>query len=110
MLVHAVPVALVIYFLSGVAWGPYAAVEATALQRWTPPEQHGRVFGTQRALTISAIPAGAAIGSLASDHFTVSIILGTSALACTSTGLLALLLPAIRRSSSRNPYDTVTTR
>ena len=36
--------------ISGAVWGgPYLAVEATALQRWTPPYLHGRLFGIQHS-------------------------------------------------------------
>jgi predicted MFS family arabinose efflux permease len=97
--VHSVTWALGIYFLSGVVWGPYAAVETTALQKWTRPEQHGRVFGLQRALVISAIPAGGAIGSLALDRAGLTAILAGSALLCSVVGVLALMYPPLRRRS-----------
>jgi predicted MFS family arabinose efflux permease len=100
MLVHSTVAAVVVYTLSGVVWGPYAAVEATALQRWTDSRHHGRVFGTQRALVITAIPLGGALGSLALDQVSVSTVLEVSAAACTLTGVVALLVPAIRTSSS----------
>jgi predicted MFS family arabinose efflux permease len=95
--VHSVGWAVVIYFVSGVVWGPYSAVEATALQRWTRPEHHGRLFGTQRALIISAIPAGGAIGSATVDSVGLTGVLAGSAVACSVVGLLALAYPPLRR-------------
>jgi hypothetical protein len=89
MLVHSTTAVVLIYTVSGIAWGRYAAVEATALQHWTDSRQHGRVFGTQRALIVTAIPVGGAAGSLALGHASVSLILVVSAAACTLTGLLA---------------------
>ena len=97
--VHSVGLAVAIYFLSGIVWGPYSAVEATALQRWTRPEHHGRLFGTQRALIISAIPAGGAIGSASVDSVGLTGVLAGSAVACSVVGLLALAYPPLRRRS-----------
>ncbi len=93
---HSVPVAACVCFLSGVIWGPYATVEATALQQWTPRRHHGRVFGTQRALLITALPLGGALGSLALDRTSPGVILGVTAVACLLVGLVALCVPAIR--------------
>lgn len=94
---HAPLAAAAVYFVSGVTWGPYAAVETTALQRWTPRSHHGRVFALQRALVTTAVPVGAAVGSLALDYVSASTIVVVSTAACVVTGLLALCLPAIRR-------------
>jgi predicted MFS family arabinose efflux permease len=92
----AVP-ALVIMTLSGVVWGPYLAVESTALQRWTAPSLHGRLFGTQHAILAVAGPLGAAAGSLALLEFPSAQILAASTLACIVAGLAALSSGAIRQ-------------
>jgi len=97
--VHSIGPAAVVYFVSGFTWGPYSVVETTALQHWTPRSHHGRVFGIQRALVITAIPVGAAIGSLAMDYVSAQTIVVISTLACVATGLVALCIPAIRRST-----------
>jgi MFS family permease len=94
---HSPVHAAAVYFVSGVTWGPYSAVETTALQRWTPRSHHGRVFGLQRSLVITAVPVGAAVGSLALDYVTASTVVAVSTAACFVTGLVALCLPAIRR-------------
>lgn len=97
VLTHSAWVACIIYAASGIVWGPYATVESTALYHWTPAGMRGRVFGTQRALTITAVPVGGALGSLALHRFSTSEILTTSAIACSLIGIIALLTPAIRR-------------
>jgi predicted MFS family arabinose efflux permease len=88
---HTIPAAATIYLISGAVWGPYSAIEATALQRWVDPASHGSMFGTQRALLAIAAPLGAAAGALAVDHLTPATILAASALGCTAAGALALL-------------------
>jgi len=96
VLVHSLPPAAAIFLVSGAVWGPYSAIEATALQRWTDPASHGAMFGTQRALLAIAAPLGAAAGALAIDHVTPATILAASALGCTAAGAVAFL-PLRRR-------------
>ncbi|ADB32882.1 major facilitator superfamily MFS_1 [Kribbella flavida DSM 17836] len=101
VLTESLPAAMLVFVVSGAIWGPYSAVEATALQRWTDPAVHGRVFGTQRAMLAIAAPLGAAVGALANDHFGPAVILGTSAVACTLAGLVSLPLLAKADRSGR---------
>lgn len=89
--------AAVVFFVSGAVWGPYSAVETTALQRWTPPARHGRLFGTQRALLQTASPLGAALGAAALDRTEPAVVLVASALGCTVAGLVVLGSRAARR-------------
>jgi predicted MFS family arabinose efflux permease len=90
-------IAVVIFLVSGAVWGPYTAIETTALHRWAPAASHGRLFGTLRALLQTAAPVGAAIGSLAHEWAPSGPILAVSALGCVVAGLIALALPAMRR-------------
>jgi predicted MFS family arabinose efflux permease len=88
--------AVAVMVISGAIWGPYLAVEATALQRWVAPARHGRVFGTQHAVLAVANPLGAAAGSIALSHFSSANILAAVTVGCLIAGLLALTSPAIR--------------
>ncbi|MEU4603405.1 MFS transporter [Kribbella sp. NPDC023972] len=90
VLTDSLPPAAAIFLLSGAVWGPYSAIEATALQRWADPASHGAMFGTQRALLSIAFPLGAAVGALAVDHVPPATILAVSALSCTVAGAVAL--------------------
>jgi MFS family permease len=92
-------VAAVGFAVAGAIWGPYSAIETTALQRWTDPRDHGRIFGTQRALLALAAPIGAAAGAVAADHFSPTPILATSAIGCTVAGAIACAIPTLRRRS-----------
>lgn len=89
--------AVIVFFISGAVWGPYTAIETTALHRWAPASQHGRLFGTLRALLQTATPVGAAIGSIAHEAFPAGPILAVSALGCVAAGIIALTLPSVRR-------------
>ncbi|TDU87999.1 putative MFS family arabinose efflux permease [Kribbella voronezhensis] len=90
-------VAAIGFAAAGAIWGPYSAVETTALHRWTDPADHGRIFGTQRALLALAAPLGAAVGAVAADHFPPAPILAASAIGCTLAGLGACAIPDLRR-------------
>ncbi|GAB3932875.1 MFS transporter [Kribbella albertanoniae] len=90
--VHNLPAAALIFVISGAVWGPYSAIETTALQRWADPATHGAMFGTQRALLSIASPIGAACGALALDHYSPAGILAISALSCTAAGAVASLV------------------
>lgn len=83
--------------VGGALWGPYTAVEATALHRWTDPGRHGRVFGVQRSLLATTAPLGAAVGALGLERFPPQAVLGASAIACAVAGLLALAHPGLRQ-------------
>jgi predicted MFS family arabinose efflux permease len=98
LFVDQLPLFAVGFALAGAIWGPYSAIEATAPQRWTPAADHGRVFGTQRALLAIASPVGAAAGALAADHATSQTVLAFSAGGCAVAGLLAATLRGLRRS------------
>ncbi len=91
-------IAAVLFLLGGALWGPYTAVEATALHRWTDPGRHGRVFGVQRSLLATAAPLGAAVGALGLEHLPPQAILAISAVACACASLLALTHAGIRHA------------
>jgi MFS family permease len=94
----AVIPAAVVMALSGAVWGPYLAVEATALQQWVEPAWHGRLFGIQHALLGVASPVGAAAGSLALAHVSSRTVLGAALLGCLAAGLAVGSTRAIRRA------------
>jgi predicted MFS family arabinose efflux permease len=96
--VHDLTAVAVGFAVSGAIWGPYAAIETTALHRWTDPADHGRIFGTQRAVLAIASPLGAAVGALGIDHLSPPAILAISAGGCALAGLAALTIRDLRRS------------
>jgi predicted MFS family arabinose efflux permease len=107
---HQLAVAAVGFAVAGAVWGPYSAIETTALQRWTDPADHGRIFGTQRALLALASPAGAALGAVASDNFSPATILAASAIGCTLAGLAACTIPGLRRPADLDRSQSASDR
>ncbi|GAA1520316.1 MFS transporter [Kribbella lupini] len=96
--VHDLTAVAIGFAVSGAIWGPYAAIETTALHRWTDPADHGRIFGTQRAVLAIASPLGAAVGALGIDRLSPPAILAISAAGCALAGLAALSIRDLRRS------------
>jgi Major Facilitator Superfamily len=92
--------AALVFLVGGAVWGPYTTVETTALHRWADPAHHGRLFGTQRALLLAAIPLGAAAGALAAAHLAPATVIALSCAACSAAGLLALCVGDLRRSTA----------
>jgi predicted MFS family arabinose efflux permease len=79
-----------VLLVGGAVWGPYTAVETTALQRWTAPADQGVLFGVQRGLLGTATPLGAAVGAAALEVLSPQLVLAASAAGCAAAGLLAL--------------------
>ena len=97
-----VPAAAVM-LVSGVVWGPYLAVEATALQQWVEPAWHGRLFGIQHALLGVASPLGAAAGSLALARVASGTVLGVAMAGCLVAGLGIGATRAVRQRPPGQP-------
>ena len=89
--------AAAVMLVSGAVWGPYLAVEATALQQWVKPAWHGRLFGIQHAILGVASPLGAAAGSLALASVPSATVLGAAMAGCLAAGLAIGATRAIRR-------------
>jgi predicted MFS family arabinose efflux permease len=90
--------AALLFLVGGAVWGPYTAVETTALQQWTAPEVHGALFGFQRGLLGTAAPVGAALGAAALQVAPAQLVLTVSAAGCAAAGLLALTSRDLRRA------------
>lgn len=89
--------AAAVMLVSGAVWGPYLAVEATALQQWVEPAWHGRLFGIQHAILGVASPLGAAAGSMALASVSSQAVLGAALAGCLAGGLAIGATRAIRR-------------
>jgi MFS family permease len=60
-LATAVPAALVLIALAGLADGPNLSATFAARQRWTPPALHGQIFTTAASVKVGAFAIGAAL-------------------------------------------------
>jgi MFS family permease len=95
--------AAAVMLVSGAVWGPYLAVEATALQQWAEPAWHGRLFGIQHAILGVASPLGAAAGSLALARVPSRTVLAAAMAGCLVAGLAIGATRAIRKPPPGEP-------
>ncbi|HYS35981.1 MAG TPA: MFS transporter [Pseudonocardiaceae bacterium] len=98
VVVYNLPIALVIMFVGGFVWAPYASTEISVIQNAVRNESHGAVFGARRSVIVASSPSGAALGGLLLEHMSATTVVGLSALACIVGGFGCLLLPSVRRT------------
>ena len=91
--------ALACFFVGGIFWGPYLAIETSFLQRTVPTQEHGAFFGIHTAFLSPSMPLGAALGGALLVRFSPSAVLLIAALACLAAGIAALFLPKLARRS-----------
>jgi MFS family permease len=96
VLVTNLPLALVIMFIGGIVWAPYASTEISVIQDAVPASKHGAVFGARRSVIVASSPTGAALGGLLLLHLSAGQVVTMSALACIIGGLICLALPSVR--------------
>lgn len=101
--VHALPLALVIMFVGGFVWAPYASTEISVIQNAVTADQYGAVFGARRSVIVASSPTGAALGGLLLEHFSGSQVVALSGLACVLGGALCLCLPSVRAERPVQP-------
>ena len=94
---------MLVLAVGGLIWAPDVTVEASLLQRVTPPAMLGRVFGVRRAVTAAAIPLGAAAGGFLLHDITPTAVIGLSAVTCMLAGTAALCSAGLRRLPARLP-------
>lgn len=96
MLVRALPLALLVMGLAGLAAAPYYVVEQSLMQRLVPGRLRGQVFGARGALNVAGYPLGGALGGLLLGVMAAPLVIGIPALLCVLVGCACLCLPAIR--------------
>ncbi|MDQ7806772.1 MFS transporter [Amycolatopsis sp. A133] len=96
VLVHTLPLALVIMFVGGFVWAPYASTEISVIQNAVTAEQYGAVFGARRSVIVASSPTGAALGGLLLEHLSAAQVVALSGFACVVGGALCLCLPSVR--------------
>lgn len=89
--------AMLFFCLAGCSWGPYTTIEVPLLQRLTPAQLCGQIFGLRSTLLGLATPLGIFIGGILLYFMPAPSVIGISALACITSGILGLLFPALRK-------------
>ncbi|MDQ2674372.1 MAG: MFS transporter [Chloroflexota bacterium] len=101
------PVLLVTAVLGGFIAGPINPILLTVVQRETPPELMGRVFGALNAFAQAGIPFGAAtIGLLIDGAGLIPTIAGMGSLYVLTVAVM-FVIPALRRMDDVVPAATL---
>jgi MFS family permease len=93
---HTLTIAVIFLALAAFSWAPYTPIETSLLQRLIPTHLRGQVFGARLALITAAAPLGAIVGGLLLEHFSPSVVIGISGVACIAAGIGGLLSPTMR--------------
>ena len=98
VIVHSLPLALIMMFLGGVVWAPYAATEVSVIQHWVSARQYGAVFGARRSVIVASSPSGSALGGVLLERLSPAAMIGWSSAACILGGTVFMALPSVRRT------------
>ena len=91
--------AIAAFFLGGIIWGPYLAIETSFLQRTVDKSEHGTFFGVHTALLAPSMSLGAALGGALLLKISSQQVIFGAALACLLGGIVALCVPGLRQKS-----------
>jgi predicted MFS family arabinose efflux permease len=100
---HDFKVAWMIWFVAGIVWGPYFALQATYVQRQTPAEHLGKVIGMQSGILSPLMPLGAAAGGAMMRLISPEQIVLLSGWMCV-VGAITVIIPRWLRE--RDPENT----
>jgi MFS family permease len=101
------PVLIAVGVVGGIIAGPINPILLTVIQRETPPEMLGRVFGALNAFAQAGIPFGAAIiGLLIDGAGLIETIAGMGALYVLTMAVM-FAIPALRRMDDAAPAPAV---
>lgn len=95
-LIDALPAALIVIFLTGVASSPFYVVIRSAQQRLIPEHIRGRVIGAGGGLGVAGFPLGSTIGGLALSRVPAPWVIVLSAAALVALGVSVLAAPDLR--------------
>ncbi|WP_326608631.1 MFS transporter [Streptomyces sp. NBC_01799] len=100
-----VPIALLGFsvFLTGLGYGLFGVLWASALQRSIPDELLGRVFAVEMLGTYALEPVGLALAPMAADVLGLRTVLTVALLALVATTVLPLFVPGVRAFADTEP-------
>jgi predicted MFS family arabinose efflux permease len=102
----SLPVAAAALFVSGMIFGPYAAVCATALQREARPEHLPALSAAWASVVVAATPVGTAIGGPLVQRFGAEATAVTSGVLTVSLAAGAGVVAALARQSRNRVVST----
>lgn len=104
---HDFKVAGMIWFVAGIVWGPYFALQATYVQRRTPAEHLGKVIGLQSGILSPLMPLGAAAGGALMRLITPDQIVLLSGWMCVVGAITVIIPPWLRERDPENTFGEV---
>jgi MFS family permease len=107
ILVRALPIALVVMGLAGLAAAPYYVVEQSLMQRLVPERLRGQIFGARGAINVAGYPLGGALGGLLLGVMAAPLVIGIPVLLFVSMGCACLCFPAIRGLRRESGFSSV---
>jgi len=104
---HDFKIAAFIWFVAGIIWGPYFALQATYIQRRTPAEHLGKVIGLQSGILSPLMPLGAAAGGALMRVISPEQIVLLSGWMCVAGALSIVIPPWLRERDPENTFGEV---
>jgi MFS family permease len=104
---HDFKIAAFIWFIAGIIWGPYFALQATYIQRRTPAEHLGKVIGLQSGILSPLMPLGAAAGGALMRVISPEQIVLLSGWMCVVGALSVVIPPWLRERDPENTFGEV---
>lgn len=104
---HDFKIAFLIWFVAGIVWGPYFALQATFIQRRTPADQLGSVIGIQSGILSPLMPLGAAAGGAIMRVISPEQVVLLSGWMCVVGAATIFIPPWLRERDPENTFGEV---
>jgi MFS family permease len=104
---HDFKIAFLIWFIAGIVWGPYFALQATFIQRRTPADQLGSVIGIQSGILSPLMPLGAAAGGAIMRVISPEQVVLLSGWMCVVGATAIFIPPWLRERDPENTFGEV---
>ena len=104
---HDFKIAFLIWFVAGIVWGPYFALQATFIQRRTPAAQLGSVMGLQSGILSPLMPLGAAAGGAIMRVISPEQVVLLSGWMCVVGAAAVFIPPWLRERDPENTFGEV---
>ena len=104
---HDFKLAFLIWFIAGIVWGPYFALQATFIQRRTPADQLGSVIGIQSGILSPLMPLGAAVGGAIMRVISPEQVVLLSGWMCVIGAAAIFIPPWLRERDPENTFGEI---
>jgi len=99
VLLKSLPQVMVCLVLAGFVPGPFFVISRSLMQRLTPENLRGEIFGVQGALGTAGYPLGGILGGFVADGLNAPLAIGLSAMVCILVGVTGFFSPILRNGT-----------